>query len=108
MGKNVATSATIAPISQLARTGVPCAPVCASPCGSSPSRAIAKATRICPSSSTMTTVVRPASAPTAMIVAAQFTPFNANAVASVARVPSGWVARSVYGTIPVSTRATAT
>jgi hypothetical protein len=40
-------------------------------------------------------VVSPASAPTAITVAAQFTPREANAVASVARVPSGWVASSV-------------
>ncbi len=64
--------------------------------GNRPSRDIAKSTRVWPSSSTMTTVVRPASAPMEMTFAAQSTPWRENAVASVLRASgSASVASSV-------------
>ena len=73
------------------RAGVPrFSSTLASPRGSRPSRLIAKMIRLCPSSSTSTTVVRPASAPMAITLAAQSTPISVNAVARVAASPS-WV-----------------
>ena len=63
---------------------LPPLPVTASRRGSRPSRDIAKSTRVCPSISTITTVVSPASAPTEMTFAAQCTPLASNAVARLA------------------------
>ena len=45
---------------------------------------MANSTRDCPSTSTITTVVSPASAPTEITFAAQFTPLIENAVARLA------------------------
>ena len=81
IGNTVAVTATTRPTISVMRTGVPCRPVLASCVGSSPSRDIANSTRVWPSTSTMTTVVRPASAPIEITLAAQSMPFSANAVA---------------------------
>ncbi|CNH68269.1 Uncharacterised protein [Mycobacterium tuberculosis] len=84
IGNSAAVAATTTATSTVIRTGVPRAPVLARPRGNSPSRAIAKSTRHCPSISTITTVVSPASAPTAMILLAQVIPLAVNAVARFA------------------------
>ena len=69
--------------------------------------------RLCPSSSTSTTVVSPASAPIAITFAAQSTPTLAERRGQGGRVvvvvPSGCSGPSwLYGTIPVSTMVTST
>src|SRR6201993_3971926 len=81
IGNTAAVAATTTATSTVIRTGVPREPVLANARGKSPSRAIANKTRHCPSNSTITTVVSPANAPTAMILLAQVTPFAVNAVA---------------------------
>ena len=88
IGNTVAVTATSAPTIRVMRTGVPCLPVLASDRGSSPSRDIANSTRVCPSTSTITTVVSPASAPIEMTFAAQSIPLAANAVARFAFSPA--------------------
>ncbi|SKV42173.1 Uncharacterised protein [Mycobacteroides abscessus subsp. abscessus] len=106
IGVREAATATRKPTISVIRIGVPCEPVRASSRGSSPSRHIAKITRICPSISTMTTVVSPANAPTAITLAAQSTPLRWNAVDRF-----GWESatrRSLYLTMPESTTVTAT
>src|SRR6185312_1027232 len=80
IGNTDAVRATTTATSTVIRTGVPCVPVLASGRGSSPSGAIANNTRHCPSIRTITTVVNPANAPTAIILLAQCTPLAVNAV----------------------------
>ena len=69
--------------------------------GSSPSRAIEKKMRGCPSWNTTSTDVVANTAPSEMMPAAQCMPSAENAVASGSAVPS-----CVHGTMPVSTSAT--
>src|SRR3954463_11676179 len=65
--------------------------------------------RTWPSISTMTTVVRPASAQKEMMLTAQSTPFAENAVARVLWLPSpAQGARSLYDVMPTTTSDTAT
>ena len=91
IGNTAAVAATTTATSTVIRTGVPRAPVLANRRGNSPSRAMANSTRHCPSISTITTVVSPASAPTAMISLAQWIPLAANAVARFAGLAPGTV-----------------
>ena len=91
IGNTDAVAPTTSATSTVIRTGVPRAPVLANGRGSRPSRAIANRTRHCPSISTMTTVVNPASAPMAMILLAQVIPFSVKAVARFAGLPPGAV-----------------
>jgi hypothetical protein len=58
IGNTDAAIATRTPTITVMRTGVPCGPVLANCRGISPSRDIANSTRVCPSTSTITTVVR--------------------------------------------------
>jgi hypothetical protein len=88
IGNTDAGIATSTPTSTVIRTGVPCGPVLANGRGSNPSRHIAKSTRVCPSTSTITTVVRPASAPIEITLAAQSIPLAVNAVARLASSPA--------------------
>ncbi len=84
-------------------TGVPVFGLtCANGRGSRPSRLIANSTRTAPIISVITTVVRPATAPAAIIVA---NPSRPTSWKAVARAALG--SMSLYLTIPVMTRATA-
>src|SRR6195952_1732021 len=105
-----ATTATTTPTPTVIRTGTPVFSFTAAMFrGSKPSRLIAKITRLCPSIRTSTPGVRPARAPTAMILAAQLTPLRANALANVAVSPPFVAfARSLYLTMPVSATVTRT
>ena len=84
IGNTVAANAIRTATTTVIRTGASRVLVIARPRGSRPSRAIANITRDSPSTSTMTTVVRPASAPMEMIFAAQSMPLIENAVARLA------------------------
>ena len=91
IGNTDAVAATTTATSTVIRTGVPREPVLANRRGSSPSRAIANSTRHCPSISTITTVVSPASAPTAMILLAQCHPVRGERGGQVRRPWPGTV-----------------
>ena len=102
-GTRAATSATNPPISIWLRYGVPkrgC--TCANRRGSSPSSAMLKKIRLCPYSSTRITVVSPVSAPSFTSTANQPSP-----ITSIARAIGSGTSSWSYGTIPVSTAATA-
>ena len=79
-GTRPATAATAIPMATVKRYGVPYRG-CTAPSqdGSSPSRLIAKNTRLCPSMRISTTVVRPASAPMLTTVAKPGRPTARNA-----------------------------
>ncbi|MNW55376.1 hypothetical protein D3C74_330330 [compost metagenome] len=99
-----AMSATTMPAPTWSRTGVwKRCEVLETPRGSRPSRLIENMTRVRPSSRTMMTVVRPMRMPTEMTRPAQSAPTRMKAVVSEG---SSEAARSVYGTMPVTTSVT--
>ena len=98
-----ATNATTTPTMICRRAGVPCLPTFDRLRGSRPSRLMAKITRVNPSSSTITTVVKPMTIPREMIFAAHVAPASSK---PVAKDGLSTFASCLYDTMPVVTMAT--